>query len=94
VKLRYQKRALQQIDEALGYIAKRSPQGAARVEARLAAVLALLQLQSFVGRKTTIPRVRRIVLTPYPYLIDYYVGDDEIVIQRFRHTAREPLSPA
>ena len=30
-------------------------------------------------------------LTPYPYLIDYYVGDDEIVIQRFRHTARRPV---
>ena len=30
----------------------------------------LLQLQSFVGRKTTIPGVRRVFLTPYPYLID------------------------
>ena len=91
VKLRYQKRALQQIDKPLGYIAARSPQGAAKVEARLMAMVALLQLQSFVGRKTTIPRVRRVFLTPYPYLIDYYVGDDEIVIQRFRHTARNPL---
>jgi toxin ParE1/3/4 len=88
VKLRYQKRALQQIDEALGYIALRSPQGAAHVEARLSAIVTLLQLQSFVGRKTSIPGVRRVLLTPYPYLIDYYVGADEIVIQRFRHTAR------
>jgi plasmid stabilization system protein ParE len=89
--LRYQKRALQQIDKALGYIASRSPEGAANVEARLAAMVALLQLQSFVGRKTSIPGVRRVFLTPYPYLIDYYVGDDEIVIQRFRHTARRPV---
>jgi plasmid stabilization system protein ParE len=92
VKLRYQKRALQQIDKALGYIAARSPQGAAHVEARLRAMATLLQLQSFVGRKTNIPGVRRVFLTPYPYLIDYYVGDDEIVIQRFRHTARKPVS--
>ena len=42
-------------------------------------------------RKTTIPGVRRVFLTPYPYLIDYYVGDEEIVIQRFRHTARRPV---
>jgi plasmid stabilization system protein ParE len=81
--LRYQKRALQQIDKALGYIASRSPEGAANVEARLAAMVTLLQLQSFVGRKTSIPGVRRVFLTPYPYLIDYCVGDDEIVIQRF-----------
>jgi plasmid stabilization system protein ParE len=89
--LRYQKRALQQIDKALGYIASRSPEGAANVEARLAAMVTLLQLQSFVGRKTSIPGVRRVFLTPYPYLIDYYVGDDEIIIQRFRHTARRPV---
>ena len=92
MKLRYQKRALQQIDQALGYVAARSPQGAANVEARLRAMVTLLQLQSFVGRKTSISRVRRVFLTPYPYLIDYYVGDDEIVIQRFRHTARKPLA--
>ena len=72
-------------------MASRSLEGAANVEARLAAMVTLLQLQSFVGRKTTIPGVRRVFLTPYPYLIDYYVGDDEIVIQRFRHTARRPV---
>lgn len=87
MRLRYQKRALQQIDKALGYIASRPPEGAANVEARLAAMVTLLQLQSFVGRKTTIPGVRRVFLTPYPYLM----GDDEIVIQRFRHTARRPV---
>jgi len=62
VRLRYQKRALQQIDKALGYIAARSPDGAAKVEARLTAVLALVQLQSFVGGKTSVPRVRRVFL--------------------------------
>jgi plasmid stabilization system protein ParE len=38
------------------------------------------------------PGVRRIFLTPYPYLIDYFVDDDEIVVLRFRHTARNPSS--
>jgi toxin ParE1/3/4 len=70
VRLRYQKRALQQIDKALGCIAARSPDGAARVEARLTAIVTMIQLQGFVGRKTSIPGVRRIVLTPYPYLVD------------------------
>ena len=92
MRLRYQKRALQQIDKALGYIAARSPDGAAKVEARLTAIVALVQLQSLVGRKTSIPGVRRVFLTPYPFPIDYYVGDDETVIQKFRHTARKPLS--
>jgi len=90
VRLRYQRRALQQIDKALGYIATRSPDGAAKVAARLTTIVALIQRQSFVGGKTSVPGVRRVFLTPYPFLIDYYVGDDEIVIQRFRHTARKP----
>ena len=90
MKLRYQKHALRQIDTALGYIAAKSPQGAANVEARLLAMVTLLQMQSQVGRKTSISGVRRVYLTPYPYLIDYYAGDDEIVVQRFRHTARKP----
>ena len=90
MKLRYQRRALQQIDKALGYIGVRCPEGATKVEARLTAIAALIQQQSLVGRKTSVPGVRRIVLTPYPYLIDYYVGDDEVVIQRSRHTARKP----
>ena len=90
MKLRYQKHALRQIDIALGYIAAKSPQGAVNVEALLLAMVTLLQIQSQVGRKTSISGVRRVYLTPYPYLIDYYVGDDEIVVQRFRHTARKP----
>jgi toxin ParE1/3/4 len=91
VNVRYQRRALAQIGKALQYIAARSPQGAAHVEARLRAIVALLQVQSLVGRKTSVAGVRRVFLTPYPYLIDYYVDDNEIVIQRFRHAARKPL---
>jgi hypothetical protein len=30
---------------------------------------------------------------PYPYLIDYRVGENEIVVLRFRHSARRPLHP-
>ena len=82
--------ALRQIDQALGYVAARSPAGAAKIEARLSAIVTLLQLQPDVGLKTHVPGVRRIFLTPYPYLVDYDVGEDEIVVLRFRHTSRRP----
>jgi toxin ParE1/3/4 len=39
-----------------------------------------------------VPGIRRIFLTPYPYLIDYQIGDDEITVLRFRHTSRDPAS--
>ena len=37
--------ALQQMDETLGYIAVRSPRGAAKVQRRITTILALLQVQ-------------------------------------------------
>jgi plasmid stabilization system protein ParE len=43
-----------------------------------------------LGRKLTKPGWRRLVVSPYPYLIDYRVKTDEIVILRFRHAARRP----
>jgi toxin ParE1/3/4 len=90
LKLRYSARSLRQINEALGYIAVRSPKGAANVESRLLALLAMLQIHPHAGVKTRLPRVRRLFLTPYPYLIDYLVGDNELVVLRFRHAARKP----
>jgi toxin ParE1/3/4 len=92
VKLRYSKRALEQIDKTLEHVAERSPSGAARIEARISAMLALVQIQPHAGVKTRLSGVRRIFLTPYPYLIDYHAGEDEIVVLRFRHTSRNPSS--
>ena len=91
MRLRYSRRALQQIDKALGYIAARSPQGAARVEQRITALTTLLRMQPNIGTRTRFPGVRRVYLIPYPYLIDYHASDDEIVVLRFRHTARKPI---
>ncbi|HEU0145504.1 MAG TPA: type II toxin-antitoxin system RelE/ParE family toxin [Bradyrhizobium sp.] len=92
MRLSYSRQALRQIDRALSYVSARSPSGATKIESRIAAIAALLQVQPGAGFRTRMPRVRRIFLTPYPYLIDYFVDDDEIVVLRFRHTARNPSS--
>ncbi|WP_349631626.1 type II toxin-antitoxin system RelE/ParE family toxin [Bradyrhizobium tropiciagri] len=89
--VRYTRRALSQIDQALSYIAARSPQGADRVRDRVVALVELLQQHPLAGRATSRPGVRRLSTTPYPYLIDYRVTPTEIVIMRFRHTARRPI---
>ena len=92
MRLRYQTRALRQIEEVLTYIAAHSPQGAAKVEARITAALLQVRNHPLSGRKTPIAGVRRVYLTPFPYHIDYFVGRDEVVVQRFRHAARRPLT--
>ncbi len=48
----------------------------------------MLQIYPHAGVKTSLPGVRRLFLTPYPYFIDYLVGEDEFVVLRFRHASR------
>jgi toxin ParE1/3/4 len=91
VKIRYTRRALAQIDQVLTYIEARSPQGAVQVRDRIMALVTLLQEHPYAGRATSRPNVRRLPANPYPYLIDYRVTATEIVIMRFRHTARKPI---
>jgi plasmid stabilization system protein ParE len=91
VNIRYTRRALAQIDKALAYIEARSPHGAVHVRDRVAVLMKLLQEQPLAGHATSRPNARRLFVHPYPYLIDYRVTATEIVIMRFRHTARRPL---
>lgn len=91
VNVRYTRRALAQIDQALTYLEQRSPQGAARVRDRLMDLVALLEEHPHAGHATTRANVRRLFTHPYPYLIDYRVTTTEVIILRFRHAARRPL---
>jgi toxin ParE1/3/4 len=90
VKLRFTKRASRQIEKALDYIAEKSPQGAARVGAQIQAVALLLSQHPYAGHATSRIGIRRINISPYPYLIFYRVTDDEVIIQRLYHTSRNP----
>jgi plasmid stabilization system protein ParE len=93
VNVRYTRRALAQIDEALTYVEQRSPQGAAHIRDRIAALVELLQEHPYAGRETSRAHVRRIFTHPYPYLIDYRATSTEIIIMRFRHALRRPIHP-
>jgi plasmid stabilization system protein ParE len=85
VKLRYTLRAATDI-------AERSPQGALRVQARIQAIIRLLLRYPSAGQRTSKGRLRRIVTSPYPYLIFYLATENEIVIHGVRHGARKPSS--
>jgi toxin ParE1/3/4 len=92
VKLRYTLRGAVELDEVLAYIAARSPQGARRVQARIQVIINLLLQHPRAGQLTNKGRLRRIIATPYPYLIFYRATEDEIVIHGVRHSARRPSS--
>lgn len=91
--LRYTRRGAAELDRVLDYIAERSPQGARHVRARIQVVVDLLLLHPHAGQLTSNPRLRRVVVAPYPYVIFYEAAEDAIVIHGIRHGARRPLTP-
>jgi plasmid stabilization system protein ParE len=93
VKLRYTRRAAEELDQVLSYIEGRSPAGAHRVKARIQAVIELIASHPQSGQLTSTPGLRRVVVHPYPYLIFYAARDDEVVIHGVRHAARRRSIP-
>jgi len=92
VRLRFTEPALADLDAILTHIAEASPQGAQRVRRRLQDMLDLLSQYPSIGNRTNDPTIRRINITPYPYLIFYEPTDDEVIVHAIRHGARNPSS--
>ncbi len=90
MKLRYTLPALADLEAILDYIAVHSPQGAQRVHARIRALTDFLLLHPHIGRRTSDPVIRRLIMTPYPYLVFYETKETEIIIHAVRHAARNP----
>jgi toxin ParE1/3/4 len=91
VRLRVTKRAATQLERALDYIEAESVQGANRMRERVQNLFLLLTRHPYAGQATDQPGVRRLSVSPYPYLIFYRVTGDEVVVQRVRHMSRRPL---
>lgn len=87
--VRYTKTALRQLGNILAYIKSHSPQGARHVQERLAGLLSVLETHPHIGVRTDDRRIRRLVSTPYPYVILYQVSDDGVIIRSIRHGARK-----
>lgn len=90
MRLRYTLPALADLGAILDYIAAHSPQGARRVQARIQILTDLLLQHPYIGRRTDDPAIRRLVITPYPYLVFYEATESEIIIHAVRHAARDP----
>jgi plasmid stabilization system protein ParE len=92
LKLRYTLRAAAELDDVLGLIAAQSPSGARNVQKRIQGFIDLLLLYPHAGQRVSKSGLRRVVVTPYPYLIFYRAKEDEIIIHGVRHGARKLLS--
>jgi len=86
----FTKRAIGQIDAIIGRIAEQSQQGAGRVRERMQAATALLGRHPYLGQATDLDDVRCMIVSPFSYLIFHGVTADAVIIQRVRHTSRDP----
>ena len=89
MRIRYTRPALADLEAILEHIATRSPRGAKRVQAKIRSAIGLMPRHPLIGTKTDDPRTRRLVITPYPYLVFYEPTADEIIIHAIRHAARK-----
>lgn len=92
MKLRLTRTAARELDRILTNVAQQHPPGAANVKERIRAAMNLLLQHPYAGRATGRHGIRCMVVSPYPYLLTYRVGDGEIVVRTVRHTSRRPLA--
>jgi plasmid stabilization system protein ParE len=83
--------ALKELDAILSYIQAHSPSGARQVQSRIKALTDLLCYHPLAGQRTSRFPIRRIVATPYPYVLFYKQDETKIVIMSVRYAARKPL---
>ncbi len=88
--LHYTPIAAAELAALLDYIRHRSPTGADKVATRLKQLISMLPAHPHIGRPSQIPRLRVLSTRPYPYLIFYEVGEDDIIIVAFRHALQDP----
>ncbi len=92
MRLRFTTDAAAELDPVLSETALSSPHGAQRVHGRIRDMLGLILDQPRSGRLTSLGRLQRIAVRPYPYLIFYEAHDDAVVVIGIRHGARSPSS--
>lgn len=91
MKLRFSRRAAQDLAVIADYIHERNPAVAQNVRAAILHSLQSLVLFPEAGRRQAIEGVRKLVTRKYPYLVYYTVDPsaEEIIILTIQHPARE-----
>jgi len=88
VRVRWLRKALENLDEETDYIAAENPTAARLVVRRIRVAVDGLETQPGLGRPGRIPGTRELIVARTPYLVPYRVKDGCIEILRVFHTSR------
>lgn len=93
MRIRWTSRALENLDNAIAYIAADSPAAAKNVAEKIWADVQLLSDQPGIGRPGRVTGTREMVIGGLPFIVPYVVQDGEIIILRIMHTSMKwPVS--
>ncbi len=87
MRIRWTSRALENLDNAIAYIAADSPAAAKNVAEKIWASVQLLSDQPGIGRLGRVTGTREMVIGGLPFIVPYVVQDGEIIILRIMHTS-------
>jgi toxin ParE1/3/4 len=90
MRLRFTRRATQDLIAIADYIRERNPNAAARVRAAILDSIQNLLIFPEIGRRQKVEGVRKLVTRKYPYLVYYSIDElaEEIVVIAIQHPAR------
>jgi toxin ParE1/3/4 len=88
--VRFTPRAEADLEAILGYLERRSSEGANTVAAALRQAIDLVTNHPRSGASTRRPQVFVKIVPKYPYKIFYQLRKDSIDILHIRHSARRP----
>lgn len=94
MKLRYDSRAIHDLDKIFDYITERDRRAARRVIARIRTLAEQLAARPQLGRKPDIEGLFVRSVVTHPYLLFYTVKPREVVILHVCHTARREADPS
>ncbi len=89
MRLSFSKAAGDDLEEIWHYLLPRSRSGAINVYASIQAAAKRAAMFPAAGRPGKVAGTREAVLSDYPYILIYRVEDNELIILRVYHTARD-----
>lgn len=89
MRVRWLRRALNNLDEEARYIARDDPGAAARIVERIVTSVEGLGAHPASGRPGRVPDTRELVVSGTPYLVPYRVRGETVEILRVFHGARK-----
>jgi addiction module RelE/StbE family toxin len=87
MRIRWTNKALDNLDQAIEYIATNNPATAQKVAQSIQESIELLEDQPGIGRPGRVSGTRELVLTGLPYIVPYIEKNDTIIILRILHTS-------